>query len=186
MSNQFLILWIILCIMIIVLFAIIVLPWIGIALGAFFESAPYAPEIKYGEFPFSLTYMIDDEVFTIEDTIICEYDGVGWNEGIGKFRKWKARLKSGKTRITLLKNDNAEIYYFPVKKEDSRLPGIFMGDIEFYSGGVGNTFPDAWYTTNFDDKTINDYIISADDMKEKYSLKLINWECDPPIENKFE
>ena len=116
--------------------------------------------------------------------MICEFDGFGFNEGNGKFRKWKARLKSGNNRITLLKNGNIEIYYFPIK-DDSRLAGVFMGDTEYYTGGIGGTFPDAWYTTNFEDETINDYIIDAGDMINKYNLKLIKWECTPPIENNF-
>ena len=84
-----------------------------------------------------------------------------------------------------MKNDNIEIYYFPVK-DDSRLAGVFMGDTEYYSGGVGDTFPAAPHTTNFADKTKHEYIISADDKIDKYSLKLTKWECSKPIDNKFE
>lgn len=160
-------------------------PWLILMISGYFSSNPSSPEIIYSEFPICLEYEINGKHTKVEDVLICEFDGFGFNEGNGKFRKWKAHLKSGKTRITLFKNDNNEIYFFPVK-EDSRLPGVFMGDTEYYSGGIGDTFPDAWYTTNFEDKTINDYIISADNMKDKYNLKLINWECPQPIENKFE
>ena len=153
-------------------------------IGGHISLNPSFPEITYSEFPICLEYEINDKLHRVEDVLICEFDGFGFNEGNGKFRKWKAQLKSGNTRITLFKNEDIEIYYFPVK-EDSRLPGVFMGDTEYYSGGTGGTFPDAWYTTNFNDKTINDYIISANDMREKYGLQLINWECPVPIENKF-
>ena len=50
------------------------------------------PEIRYGEFPFRLEYEINGERFVIEDTVICEFDGIGWNEAQGKFRKWKDYL----------------------------------------------------------------------------------------------
>lgn len=158
--------------------------WLILMIGGYFSSNPNTPEITYSEFPICLEYEINGQYTKVEDILICEFDGFGFNEGNGKFRKWKARLKSGNNRITLLKNGNIEIYYFPVK-DDSRLAGVFMGDTEYHLGGVGDTFPDAWYTTNFEDKTINDYIINADDMIDKYNLKLLKWECSKPIQNKF-
>lgn len=160
------------------------MPWLIIIIGGFFSPNPPSPEIVYSEFPICLEYEINGQYTKVEDVLICVFDGFGFNEGNGKFRKWKANLKSGKNRITLLKNDNIEIYYFPVN-DDSRLPGVMMGDNEYYPGEIGDTFPDAWYTTNFEDKTVNNYIINADDMKDKYNLQLINWKCSKPINNKF-
>ena len=60
------------------------------------------PEITYGEFPFTLTYELDGEIKTIEDTIICEFDGFEAIGESGKYRKWKTYLKSGNERLTLL------------------------------------------------------------------------------------
>ena len=59
-----------------------------------------------------------------------------------------------------------------------------MGDTEIYSG-VNEVFPNAWYTSDFENKQVNSYIISADEMWEKYKIKLINWEIAPPIKNEF-
>lgn len=185
MNINIKLLFIILLIIIIVITLILSLPWLVLMIGGYFSPNPTSPEIRHSEFSLCLEYEIDGIYTKVEDVLICDFDGFGFNEGAGKFRKWKAYLLSGNTRITLFKNDVIEIYYFPVKN-DSRLPGIFMGDTEYYSGGIGDTFPDAWYTADFDDKTINDYIISADDMEDKYKLKLIKWECSSPIENKFE
>lgn len=167
-----------------IIIIIFILPCLMLNIGDSYLSNPDYPEITYYEFPMCLEYNINGQYNKIEDVLICEFDSFGFNEGNGKFRKWKARLKSGKNRITLLKNDCVEIYYFPVK-DDSRLAGVFMGDTEYYSGGVGNTFPDAWCTTSFEDKTINDYVISATDMKYMYNLELVNWECLKPIRNNF-
>ena len=170
---------------IIVTALLFIMPWLILIISGYFSANPSSPKITYGEFPICLEYEINGQYNKVEDVLICEFDGFGFNEGYGKFRKWKAQLKSGKNRITLLKKDDIEIYYFPVKDDDSRLPGVFMGDTEYYSGGIGCGFPDAWYTYNFDDKTVNDYIISADDLRDKYNLRLIDWECRDPIENKF-
>ncbi len=164
---------------------ILIMPWLILMVGGYFSQNPGFPEITKNEFPVCLEYEINGRRIIVEDVLVCEFDGFGFSEGSGKkFRKWKAYLKSGNSRITLFKNDDIEIYYFPVK-DDSRLPGVFMGDTEYYSGGTGGTYPDAWYTTNYEDKRTNDYIISAISMKEKYNLKLINWECPLPIQNSF-
>lgn len=171
-------------ILIVIVIFIPMTPWLILMIGGHFSPNPASPNIVYNEFPICLEYEINGKQTKIEDVLICEFDGFGFNEGNGKFRKWKARLKSGNDRITLFKDDNIEIYYFPVR-ENPRLPGVLMGDTEYYSGGTGDDFPDAWWTTNFEDKTVNDYVIGADEMKERYHLQLINWECAPPIENTF-
>ena len=97
----------------ITIIVIIVVIWtIMLMFGGFFLPNPPKPEITYNEFPLSLEYEIDGEYNKVSDVLICEFDGFGFNEGNGKFRKWKAKFKSGNTRITLLKSDNIEIYYF--------------------------------------------------------------------------
>ena len=42
---------------------------------SFFEIIE-KPEIKVGEFDFSLTYEIDSEIKIIEGTYVCEFDGI--------------------------------------------------------------------------------------------------------------
>ena len=51
-------------------------PWIVIFIGGWLSPNPPTPEITYGEFPFRLEYRIADEVYVVEDVIVCEYDGV--------------------------------------------------------------------------------------------------------------
>lgn len=82
------------------------MPWISIYLGIQSEPNSPSPTTKYGEFPFRLEYEIDGKRMVIQDTLICEYDGVGADEGRGKYRKWKqAKISSGEDRLTLLKLD---------------------------------------------------------------------------------
>lgn len=50
---------------------------------------PPEPQITYGEFLFKLECEINGDKKTVEDTVMREYDGIGWNEGSGKYRKWK-------------------------------------------------------------------------------------------------
>lgn len=148
--------------------------YLGIQLG----PNPPKPEITYGEFPFRLVYEIDGQRKVIQDTLICEYDGVGANEGVGKFRRWKERLASGNEQITLLHvNDKTEIYY------PAGSAKYYMGDLEKY-GKYIPIFPDAGIIQK-DGDTTWDSRISADELLQKYHIKLIDWEIKPPIENRF-
>lgn len=55
---------------------------------------PDSPEIKYGEFPFKITYKLDGEVYTVEDVYICEYKGLGFtSEYCGFYNRWEGHIK---------------------------------------------------------------------------------------------
>lgn len=149
--------------------------------GGFLPSPP-KPKITHGEFPFRLVYEIDGEIKVVEDVLICEYDGFGANAARGKYRQWKSYLASGNTRITLFKNEEIEIFYTPDINQHAA--AVYMGDTEIYSS-INEVFPNAWYTSDFGNKQVNSYIISADEMWEKYKIKLISWEPSPPIQNTF-
>ena len=171
----------------IVVVLLLCIPWLVLMIGGYLSANPPAPQATHGEFPFRLEYEIYGERFIVEDTLICDFAGFGFSTGKGeKFRKWKTQLESGNNRITLLKADGIEIFFFPVKT-DSSLGGFFMGDNrKYHPGNENSTFPNALYTTDFDNKQVNAYIISAEDMWERYNLRLISWEITPPIQNTFE
>lgn len=72
-----------------------------------FIPNPPEPEITYCEFPFEIVYEIDGEIITINDVYVCQYDGIGANEGSGKYRVWKSYIKStGEENLILFKDGN--------------------------------------------------------------------------------
>lgn len=157
---------------------VIVWPWVMLGLGISLLPNQPKPEITYGEFPFRLEYEIHGKRKIIQDTLICEYDGIGSDEGRGKYRKWKQRLKSGDKRITLIKvNDVKEIYY----------PS---GSTDYYMNDLGENesfnyiFPNAAFIEKNGEIT-HSGIIRANELFEKYKIKLISWEPSPPIKNTF-
>ena len=89
---------------------IIASPWIILAVGLWLSPAPPKPEITYGEFDFKLVYEIDGEIQTIEDTIICEFDGFNIDEASGKTRRWKEEFKN---------EQGNELYAFRVEQIDN-------------------------------------------------------------------
>ena len=73
----------------IAIFVLIALFYLFVISGAFltltyFAPNPLKPEITYGEFPFTLTYELDGEIKTIEDVVVCEYDGIEWTNSGNK------------------------------------------------------------------------------------------------------
>ncbi len=155
------------------------LPWLLIYIGVESGPNPPAPDITYGEFPFRLEYELNGERIVIEDTVICEYDGIDSDEAQGKFRKWKARLASGGTegdaKLILLKVDEAkQILYYPGTAD------FYMGDP--YTHYENNfSFPDAVIA----EKDSSSRLIFANELLQKYHIKLISWNYSKPITNSF-
>lgn len=160
-----------------IIFCIAVLPWALIYVGLSLSPNPPAPKITHGEFPFRLEYELDGKRAVIKDTLICEYDGIGMDEGRGKFRQWKGHLASGKENVTLLKvSDNLEIYYPEGSAE------FYMGDKDLPS--TNQSFPDAAFT-EIDDGSTSYGRVSSKELLDKYKIKLIKWDFTKPITNTF-
>lgn len=152
-------------------------PWITLYVGLHSLPSPPPPEILYGEFPFRLEYEMNGRRIVVKDTLICEYDGVGVNTGSGKYHKWKEYLASGNERVTLLKiSDTKEIYY-PV------------GYAKYYMGynSSGVTYEHAFPNANLlvtSGNTTHISTISAEELLNKYNIKLISWDYTEPIKQK--
>ncbi|EPY14882.1 hypothetical protein [Paenibacillus alvei] len=167
------------------------LPWLLMLIGIQLEPNPSRPAITYGEFPFRLDYEINGERKVVQDTLICEYDGIGSNEGTGKYRKWKERFASGNPKILLLKVDGASGIAFGNKKTiyqeiffDLGPAWYYMGDDE---GGSGYKpiYPNASFSEQYQDGSGTKGVILADELLNKYNIKLISWDYTQPIRNNF-
>lgn len=155
---------------------LLILPWALLFIGIALSPAPPRPEITYGEFPFRLEYEINDERHVIEDTLICKYGGIGMNEAVGKYHKWKEKLASGNKRVTLLKiSDNQEIYY-PIGSADYYM-GAYKGvkdESAIYNASLYTTFK----------KGYSAELIDAEELFNKYNIKIISFDHAQPIANK--
>lgn len=178
----------ILCIIgvIILILLLFLLFYIFVLSGAFAILMPKPPEpqITYGEFPFTITYEVDNEIMTYSDVVICEYEGIESLGTAGKTRKWSKKLKSGNEHITLLKS---EIYendfeiYAPIPREAEYYMGDFRQSREDYEIAFENTRRYLGYKQGD-----TDHSITKEDAWEEYGVKVINIECSLPIVNKFE
>ena len=162
-------------ILLILVAAYYTLPWMAINLVVMFGPKPPIPEIKYGEFPFRLVYEIDGEQKIVEDVIVCEYDGIGMNEGSGKYIKWKSYLKSNrKEEIVLLSLGIGKKIIYPAGN-----PRYYMGDLG-ENRAYNPLFPNAIMT-----RLNGAGLIDSNELQEMYNIKLISLEESPPIENTF-
>lgn len=155
----------------------------NVHIGHILLENPLEPQIVKGRFPFTLTYEMKGKKMVVKDTLICQYDGIGINEGQGKFRKWKASLENGDNVITLWKGVNEkgtkqEIYY------NYAPPGYYMGDPNYKDANSAN-YSDIILKSNFKD-SVTESFISEDKLLKKYNIKIISWECGMPIKNHFE
>ncbi|OMF82369.1 hypothetical protein [Paenibacillus peoriae] len=172
--------------------AFIASPWLLIFIGIQLEPNPSHPEIAYGKFPFRLEYEINGQRKVIQDTLICEYDGIGSNEARGKYRKWKESLSSEGIFLPLIKvNGRIEISYHPGIAE------YYMGDLdstdEYKQTAADSIFieqegfiikKDGRVFEN-DGRTINTQFSNSNELLDKYHIKLISWDSTPPIKDNF-
>lgn len=176
--------------MLLILFAIYGLFVIFIAKWGFlFMFNPPSPKIKYGEFPFRLTYEINGEQKVIEDTIICKFDGFKSEGTNGIHRKWKTYLKSGNERLTLL--DLRSLEEVNEFRQTMLELYFYYGNAEYYMGDIGDRQRSAQgldrvsYHYQNTDGTTGGSSYKVDEAYEKYKIRLISWEPSPPIQNTF-
>lgn len=150
---------------------IVSLPWLLMLVCSVFEPNPPVPQITSGEFPFCLEYRIGDETFIVEDVIVCEYDGIKWNEGSGKHRTWKKSLKnSGQESLLILTDGDIEIF-------------CNVGKAEYYMDDLSYPVNEA-HTPNFYHVS-SQLFLNTKELLDKYDIELINYQLSDPIENSF-
>lgn len=169
------------------LFLMIVVCYFLIISGMLFSFLPNPPkpEVLYGEFNFKLTYQVNHEIKEVKDIIVCEFDGFENLGTAGKRRKWKAKLKSGKERLVLLhqKQADKEIVIY----SSYGMPEYYMGDLIYIS--------DDYEKMMSVDKELGyiEYVngvksgktITADDAMKNFGIKIIDIQYDEPIDNNF-
>ncbi|MFD0620900.1 hypothetical protein ACFQZR_26025 [Paenibacillus sp. GCM10027629] len=168
------------CFLSLATFVVFSWPWLLLYIGLNSQPNPPQPSITYSEFPFKLVYEINGKKKIVQDTVVCEYDGVGMDEGQGKFRKWKQRLASGNVSgdfVILEKlNELEKIGFYPGSAD------YYMNDSKWYKEN-NSSFPNAWLVKNEKGDVSGEDYLEEDQLYEKYHIKLISWEPSPPIKN---
>ncbi len=153
-------------------------PWNIIYLGIMMRDDPPMPEITYAEFPFEIVCEIDGKDVTVKDVYVCEYDGIGANEGVGKYIKWKGYVKgTGEDSVFIIKSGNKKIYC------SIGPPEYYMDDTDCHITSVYPVFCIVGPTENFIGSTEN-RLLDEQELSE-LGIKLISYKLSDPIENSF-
>ena len=160
----------------IAIFSALSIPWLMIYGGIWLSPDPPKPQITKGEFPFELVYMLDSETITVNDTIVCEYDGIDMNEGVGKYIKWKFYIKSSnQENLIILEDKNKKIIC------GIGSPDYYMGNTE--NCDIDTVIPNLVIYEDYGEIT-SSHALSQEEM-ESYKIKLISWNFSYPIKNTY-
>ena len=141
------------------------------------------PEIKEGEFDFALTYEVDGKTEKIEGTYVCKFEGID-RALDGVARQWKGYIK-----------DHDDFTDYEIKTTDE---GVIKINLDICADFFMSD-PNYQYMKNSDDPKPEPYvyIISGNEdiedpanevffsLYEGEDVKIISFEYDPPIENKY-
>lgn|GEM_PF-1442551 len=172
---------------------ILVLTIIYIYFSLFKDQKP--PVIQTGEFPFKVTYEINGETVTIEDTVICKYYGFDHSAWFRKSRAWREYLKSGdEAKTVLLKQENVPSVLEPSRINDEIRVVIDYGMGVYYMGDPNarsliHGRPHICYSEKYTDPSGTIYHegtkLSKKELEEYFGIKIIEFQFSKPIKNKF-
>lgn len=150
---------------------------------------PPKPNIKYGEFSFTIEYEIFGQRKKITDTLICEFDGFEVVAvGDGKKRKWKEYYKNEQGReVFTFRNEPSDNTKIVLENIDKYKVVLGMGTAEYYMN-------EPEYRKEIEVPAVQVYNTQTryflypeqqDELFNEYGFKILSCICDKPIENYF-
>ena len=147
---------------------------LGGVIMLFSAKKNFEPEKKYAEFPFSLTYSINDTIITVDGTYVCEFDKIGWDTGRGFYRKWTGYVKETGLENVLLVEDSEKQIFCQVGD-----PRYYMEHSHGLSWSVESLSPPHLYVVK---KSNNFDYMSVEQIKQHYNIELLSWNFSPPLD----
>ena len=150
------------------------------ALLASCGSAIPEPEIKEGEFAFSVTYEYGGETETLSGVYVCLYNGITWSFDDGYHRDWIGTVQGDVTedRVAIGTTDADE----KVELSFAFYPEYFMGD----PATVGRAIPMPYLSVTISDDAGLRILHDPADVEAYCGARILSYEYAQPIENFFE
>lgn len=154
------------------------------------------PEITEHEFPFYIKYSIGDDVYVIEDTIICEFGGFNEKQGhsLQPIRSWNQKLKSSDdsySDILIIKEYQVKSFFKNRINTCSFLylslgkGAYYMGESEYREEYA----PCFYYYESFPNENGTqsaDYtVLTKKQLKDFFNIEIIEFSFSPPIKNTY-
>lgn len=157
-----------------------------------------APQITTGEFPFTVEYEMNGNHYSINDTVVCYFDGYDLSNNFSFIndRVWGQRLESGEEEKRVL--IEFEPYTESVltagrKNVESRVilnygfGGYYMGDTDF---DIKHEAPCIDYVEEYkiSEKSSESIVtkMSRKQLQKYFGIKITKFKFSEPIENTFE
>ena len=136
------------------------------------------PEIKEGEFNFSVTYEFNGETKTVSGIYACKYAGISWALDGGAHRSWEGYIKGEiEDRTVIGTTENGDTIELVL----ALIPEYFMDDfVEGY-----HEIPAPYISITVIDDEGMGAILDPDEVEECCGARIISYEYDEPIENSF-
>ena len=144
------------------------------------KSSVPEPEIRSGEFNYSVTYRYGGETKTVSGVYVCEYANLSWALDGGYHRTWSGYIKGGTA-------DD----YVPIDTTDSGdeiilvlnlVPDYFMGDYSLDLYDIPKPYVKIHQHTEEGGLRV---IEDANSVEELCGAKIISYRYDAPIVNAF-
>ena len=161
------------------IFALLLALMLALMLASCGLTVP-SPEIKEGEFDFTVTYEFNGEIQTVSGVYVCEYSGIDFALDGENHREWNGYMKDGNLEeiIVIATAEDGGIVELNLRFD----PGHFMGDS--YEEGDEPFAP--MITVRLEDEEGLSFENDADLIAEVYGARIISYEYDAPIENTFD
>ena len=143
----------------------------GGILGEAIFNRPGKPKIKHGEFPFQLVYEYDGQQYTVNESVVCDYEGISFSLEGGNSRDWNCYITN---------NESYGRYYL----DEAKHPSLYIQvplNAEYYMGAPDASLEFATpYIFFIDDSTGTTYY--EQDLTDAVGAKIISWEISSPLE----
>ena len=138
------------------------------------------PEIKEGEFDFSVTYEYKGETKSVSGVYACEYNGTYWALDGGYHRDWSGYIKSDgiEDHIELGVAEDGAIVILVL----DLYPDYFMGETYYEPSDVSMPYI---MIKSYDEDGGMRILYEADIIEQNYGARIVSYEYDAPIENTF-
>lgn len=138
-------------------------------------NPPPAPAVQHAEFPYRIVYEKDEEIFTVEDTLVIEFVDSGWSFELGDVYEWDRYLLSERPSVRHF--SSGRVYL-------DQTQGIYyLCATEWLMGleEVDSFMPPGFYADKAVDDPFTDEVLFS-----KYGIKIIEKQLPTPIKNSFE
>ena len=176
---------------------IIVLICFSMCSCAYKDHTP--PKITDGQFSFTVEYIYNGKTYKYQDTVLCNYVGLEDNHGWkspSKIRAWENSLQSNGENyrdLLIVEQYNVESLFTKGRTNTCSFVYLSFGRADYYMGEQDYSnihAPCFYYSESFKNsngtQSGENTLLTEEQLKEYFDIKVIKFDFSSPIENEYE